>query len=53
MRIDLRNILSVTAILGGLVQADDVLKEPLSCMNASPVFGADEGIQFSDWKKID
>ena len=53
MRIDLKNIVSVTAIIGGLVQADDVLKEPLSCMNASPVFGADEGNQFSDWNKID
>ena len=63
MRIGIRKIppsysncilLFVSAIMMvGLVQADDVPKEPLSCMTASPIFGAAEGSQFSDWKKID
>ena len=53
MSIEIRKILTVIALVFGLVQADDVPKEPLSCMTASPVFGAAEGTQFSDWKKID
>ena len=49
----IQKILTVIATVVGLVQADGVPKEPLSCMTASPVFGAAEGTQFSDWKKID
>ena len=53
MSTEIRKILTVAAMIVGLVKADEVLKEPLSCMTASPVFGASEGTQFSDWKLID
>ena len=53
MNSEIRKKLTLIAMVGRLVRADDVIKEPLSCMNASPVFGAAEGTQFSDWKKID